>query len=58
MTRNISIDARSGLARHAAHCFEQKKILCYEGHRYFVKKCTLKGAGRGARVWLELETPL
>ncbi|CAM3773530.1 hypothetical protein VIVU109783_02270 [Vibrio vulnificus] len=58
MTRRVSIDARSKLAEHAIHCFQHKKILCYEGYRYFVKKCEIKGAGRATRLWLELEAPL
>ncbi|HFG1581807.1 TPA: hypothetical protein ACGFXK_003180 [Vibrio cholerae] len=53
----ISIDANGALAKHARYCFDNRKLLVYDGSRYFVTHLVQKGIGRGARLWLDLDGP-
>lgn len=53
----ISIDANGALAKHARYCFDHRKLLVYDGSRYFVTELVQRGAGREARLILELDGP-
>lgn len=57
MKRQIGVEAQSGLAHQVAYCHDNRKLLVYEGTRYFVTNVELKGDGRAARLIVTLETP-